>query len=58
MRWNIPAKLTDLTSAGEQELGQLMAYRKNVVAAGEDMLPSAEVVAPLAVVRVAERDKD
>ena len=41
MRWNIPAKLTDLTSAGEQELGQLMAYRKSS-GGGEDMPPSAE----------------
>ncbi len=27
-RWNIPAKLTDLTPAGEQELGQLMGLKR------------------------------
>ena len=27
-RWNIPAKLTDLTPAGEQELGELMGLKR------------------------------
>ncbi|NLT96418.1 MAG: DUF2207 domain-containing protein [Clostridia bacterium] len=27
-RWNIPVKLTNLTPAGEQELGQLMGFKK------------------------------
>ncbi|SMB89890.1 Predicted membrane protein [Desulfonispora thiosulfatigenes DSM 11270] len=27
-RWNIPAKLTDLTPSGEQELGQLMGLKR------------------------------
>ena len=27
-RWNIPAKFTDLTPAGEQELGQLMGFKR------------------------------
>ena len=27
-RWNMPAKLTDLTPAGEQELGELMGFKR------------------------------
>jgi uncharacterized membrane protein YgcG len=27
-RWNIPAKLTDLTPSGEQELGELMGFKR------------------------------